>query len=84
MITFITVGLIALVIFVAFKTIIYVKHRGVLFTSIPSNNIENQNNEIAMHPVQNIAEADSDDDEGSDVSYDEDDIDYETHLRKIT
>jgi hypothetical protein len=84
MTTFITIGLIALVIFVAFKTIMYVKHRGVLFTSIPSNNIENQNSEIAMRPVQNIAEADSDDGEGSEVSYEEDDIDYETHLRKIT
>lgn len=91
MVTFLSVGLIALFTFVGYRAYNYVKLRGILFTSLPGNSADSEHQMVSF-PVQNTRNVpmnshhDSDDDEaseGSDVSYEENDIDYETHLREI-
>jgi hypothetical protein len=86
MVTFLGVGMMALVSLITLKIMRCVKYRGVSFTSIPNNQTESS--QMMSFPIQNNVVTpgsdDESDDEGSEVSYDDDDIDYETHLRKIT
>jgi hypothetical protein len=48
-----------------------------------NNTYTNETNQMMTLPAQRNIES-AEDDDGSEVSYDEDDMDYETHLRKIT
>jgi hypothetical protein len=73
----ITLGLMALVLFITLKPARHVKNRSIAFTSITNNQIDNC--QMMSFPV--VTSGSHDD---CNNSYDSDDIDYETHLRKIT
>jgi hypothetical protein len=69
---------------VGFKVFSYNESRGVSFRPMSRNNTyTNETNQMMTLPAQRNIES-AEDDDGSEVSYDEDDMDYETHLRKIT
>lgn len=91
LLTFSLAGLVVLIGFVIVKGTRYVKNNesAVEFTSISRSNNENQAPKTRHNQGQDerapvpVADNDSDDDV-SEGSYDAEDMDYETHLRKIT